>query len=289
LRRSKKNENNSTTDEEINNSNEQIIIKIPATEKKKSFTKSAHSRHKQKNVENISASEDDVDVSKDHYTRNKEKSTSKRQDEKKRKIPDIKFFKKSTLIRHQHKPKIALEGREEDSTTDEDNIENDEDDEIDPRREKSIKLNSKLEDLTKLTSLASDEDFPATRRRREFEKRNLEGLDSEARHLVCRLRKTKRMIREVDEIDRLRHKVLNELKVKEEMLKIKGRSEKRHFQPNKMFQRRNDEDVLQRMLESLTELRVELPNFVISSSDFRSGSNWDQDALLEALKKLDSI
>ena len=149
-----------------------------------------------------------------------------------------------------------------------------------------------MEDLTKLTSLASDEDFPATRRRREFEKRNLEGLDSEARHLVCRLRKTKRMIREVDEIDRLRHKVLNELKVKEEMLKIKGRGEKRHFQPNKMFQRnvaRKEEDVLQRMLESLTELRVELPNFVISSSDFRSGSNWDQDALLEALKKLDSI
>ena len=30
--------------------------------------------------------------------------------------------KKSTLIRHQHKPKIALEGREEDSTTDEDNV-----------------------------------------------------------------------------------------------------------------------------------------------------------------------
>ena len=95
----------------------------------------------------------------------------------------------------------------------------------------------------------------------------------------------------MDEISRLREKVLRELEVKKMMLgaKCAGRRQpSKRFQPERNF-RFEEDDVLQRMLNSLTELRLELPNFVISSSELQRHSNWDQDDLLEVLKKLDSI
>jgi len=289
-------------------------------------TKALLNRNKHKTVEIISTSEEDNSGSDDQATNYKVQAKEKHQsfgnkliksavsrsrinesqDQTLKQTPakEKGSFTKALLNRNKGKTMEIT------STSEEDNSDNSNDDhrsitykfsspenEENSAREKSVKLNGHLEQMTKLTSLASDENFPATRRHREFDRRNLEGIDCEARrvmrHLRKELREKRRQIREVDEISRLREKVLRELEVKKMMLGAKCAgsrqpSRRLRFQPERNFQFEED-DVLQRMLNSLTELRLELPNFVISSSELQRHSNWDQDDLLEVLKKLDSI
>jgi len=308
----------------VNESEDQIVIQTPAKEKG-NFTKALLNRNKHKTVEVISTSEEDNSGSDDQATNYKVQVKEKHQSFGNKLIKQaasrskINESQDQTLKQTPAKEKgsftKALLNRnkgktvEITSTSEEDNSDNSNDDhksitykfsspennEENSAREKSVKLNGHLEQMTKLTSLASDENFPATRRHREFDRRNLEGIDCEARrvmrHLRKELREKRRQIREVDEISRLREKVLRELEVKKMMLGAKCAGRR---QPSKRFQqernfRFEEDDVLQRMLNSLTELRLELPNFVISSSELQRHSNWDQDDLLEVLKKLDSI